>query len=1191
MNRKSPCGKTACFLGCLWLAGALAAVAQPGPEDKPKERDYRDLENRRFTLYPWDTLNSTRELWARDLDRRNDATLLFLLDYQSKNWTAVGQRLREMASNQADRVYGKILRDLNSGDKPPLALDDVVALLDVCPSDPAKNAEWIGQLGALMKGVVRPWEAPLLGVRLEQGTRIAGGRNPEQRLLAGRILMRTDFADLAKAFLPTPAAAAALPAGDVRDEILKYLGVQQAREQELETQAALTSGESLKALVAALQDPQRWESAVNELRERFRTIPPPVLMSLMRQLLARDSAAGQNLMQVVLQRMSWEGHARVADDQQAGLMQMQLDLAELLAASPGVPEERRILLLKTMIDNWIRQAEFALQEKPEYDKRRADPDMKPRFVSPELLIATAPRGAAWSRAVPPLLQESVALFVTKLQICSDDPDKALDMILELARRNPQAAGLLAQEFVRRWADLRDPRIPEPIRQRYHLTPSSAIVVTPIMARKNVEGLASMMGLLRRNNILPVDYGRLFEAFDVCYGNADVYQVADIEKVFGPIGDMPEAQFDALLQKMQENLGTRWRSMANQQAALNNRGQDQLLQMIRKGYADAVGMLESRTAKHPDEWRAPALAGTLLSDWGDLEYFQELTKSAPRERAQLFKEKNLAAQGYFLKACQAYARGVPGLDAKQYSVDAFTAWFNSLLGLNSNGEINLSKTTNREALTRLRDVLKGLPGPAAERHTALFAKVVDARAANTARPLPPEMRFKYVAGSQLVTADTPFGAATRNKLDYYNELLSGVRLETRVDGPNTIWRQADFGIVVSLAHSEFMGRVMSFDKYLTNQPVPNNKGPVKRMNLDTAARNDFERSLLEALTPFFDVKSVTFSPKDVLPRRTGQPGWQETVLAYVQVRAKDVSVDRIPPIEMNLDYVDLDGPVQIPVTSAETLIRLVEAQTPPRPCGDFQLTQTLDVRPAGSGGLSKLTVAVSGSGLVPELDQVVDLAPLQACLPVKHIEPQEALVKSLQSWADKVQVISERQWVLTLDSTPLREAQTAFDINFPAPRDTNSVVKNEMFKEEDLMSVAGSQVTIPKAAAEAAGAAQNATTGLPDTRRLALWGGLAVSLLAVVLAAGALIGRAGKRKARPPRIGEVFHVPERIDAFVAVKFLRNLATSELAHFRPAQKAEIAAVISRIERAGFDQTQMPLPEAELRETARHWLREAR
>ena len=43
----------------------------------------------------------------------------------------------------------------------------------------------------------------------------------------------------------------------------------------------------------------------------------------------------------------------------------------------------------------------------------------------------------------------------------------------------------------------------------------------------------------------------------------------------------------------------------------------------------------------------------------------------------------------------------------------------------------------------------------------------------------------------------------------------MRLQTRVDGPNTVGRDQDFGIIVSIIHTEAMGRAAQFGQYLTN----------------------------------------------------------------------------------------------------------------------------------------------------------------------------------------------------------------------------------------------------------------------------------------------------------------------------------------------------------------------------------------
>ena len=56
-------------------------------------------------------------------------------------------------------------------------------------------------------------------------------------------------------------------------------------------------------------------------------------------------------------------------------------------------------------------------------------------------------------------------------------------------------------------------------------------------------------------------------------------------------------------------------------------------------------------------------------------------------------------------------------------------------------------------------------------------------------------------------------------------------------------------------------------------------------------------LTDALSPFFVVRSITFATPDVKPRATSRPGWEETVLAYVLVRAKDASVDKVPPVKL------------------------------------------------------------------------------------------------------------------------------------------------------------------------------------------------------------------------------------------------------------------------------------------------------
>ncbi len=456
--------------------------------------------------------------------------------------------------------------------------------------------------------------------------------------------------------------------------------------------------------------------------------------------------------------------------------------------------------------------------------------------------------------------------------------------------------------------------------------------------------------------------------------------------------MDEPLFFLILTRMNANLGERWRKMDVQKAGLTRRDETQTLEMVRAGYSGALQMIDAWLLGHPDGWRALTLAGSLLTDWGDFEYFQELVTGDARKRMIGYKERNLQAQEYFQRGAEAYAKEVPKLSPANYSVDAYLGWFHGLLGIGSNGQFNLSKAMNRAALTRIREHLLALPGKAAKAHMSQFAKIVNARLADEKDPLHEDLKYRYLASAIVITKDDPFTLGAEKKVAYFDDLLSELRLQTRVDGPNTIGRDQDFGIIVSIIHTEAMGRVAQFGQYLTNDPgaasgkPKKSAGPlVRKMREAQGPRDELELSITEALSPFFDIKSITFATPEVKPRPAAQPGWEETVLAYLLVRAKDASVDKIPPVQMELKFVDLTGPVTIPAESAETVIKVAASDVPPRPAQQIEITQTLDTRQFAINGALPLEIKATANGLVPELEQLLDLAALKSALGITTVQ--------------------------------------------------------------------------------------------------------------------------------------------------------------------------------------------------------------
>jgi len=306
-----------------------------------------------------------------------------------------------------------------------------------------------------------------------------------------------------------------------------------------------------------------------------------------------------------------------------------------------------------------------------------------------------------------------------------------------------------------------------------------------------------------------------------------------------------------------------------------------LEMVRNGYQTAIEMIDQRSKQQKDAWRILMLAGSLLSDWGDFEYYQQLVGDANVNRMEAFRSKNSLAEEYFTRAAEAYARRVPDLGRRQYSIDTYLAWFHSLLGINTSGNLNLSKPLDRRVLNKIRDMMRGLPGGAGKAHIDMLAKHVNSRMEDTENPLHEELKYKYLAGSLVITKSSPFSFQANDKVTYYDELLDEIRLETRVDGPSTIHRDHEFGIILCVHHTEAMGRMANFGKYLANDAPPSNTRPTSRsqpivttykMIQAQGPRDELEINIQESLSLFFDIKSITFSPKDVEPRPTERPGW-------------------------------------------------------------------------------------------------------------------------------------------------------------------------------------------------------------------------------------------------------------------------------------------------------------------------------
>jgi hypothetical protein len=176
------------------------------------------------------------------------------------------------------------------------------------------------------------------------------------------------------------------------------------------------------------------------------------------------------------------------------------------------------------------------------------------------------------------------------------------------------------------------------------------------------------------------------------------------------------------------------------------------------------------------------------------------------------------------------------------------------------------------------------------------------------------------------------------------------------------------------------------------------------------RDDLEKKIRETLHDGFEILSITFHDEKVEPRGYGRQSWRETPIAYVLAKAKDASVDRIPAIQLDLDFLDRRGKVVLPVESPVVLLDARPAKPPARPLTDLSITQTLDERELAKGKLT-LEVKATGKGIIPDLNDVFDLN-----LPgftTNKITDHGLTIAKLDPEGDAVAPVAERNWLIEL----------------------------------------------------------------------------------------------------------------------------------------------------------------------------------
>ena len=1116
----------------------------------------------------------------------------FVADVAAGRWNAVAKVISSFDEQSAQQLHRQLLQSLVQGAQPdggpqrpgqprvmiqrggggqdPNAMfavllpDDVLALSDAATTAPEEqDVNLLGQL--LVRSFARGAITDGLVARLEAGTRHFGGPATDQpkRTKAAELLFAAQKSIEAGPFLPPLDTALAAKDAKTLDLHARHLAAVGAEPKE--TAALRKSWDVTQAILAI-------DTAPGDLRDaavqRALDLMPQLTKQLGIEWLKKSFTDPLKGRAVV---------AGIGSDVAGNFMNMQVEertkalthqrqAVDQLAAVAGPQLEHWAPALNLMALTWLQEAEYTkprpsqkeMNQGPRYDRygnymgsggmQRNNNEPPP--VDAQVLLKSAPSDA-WIATLDASLAPRIRASIIEMHLKNEDPDAALPLIESLAKTQPKVGLVLSNQLLGVWAKVRNPNEGQ---QNYNSyggsfspygyapygsgSPSNALPLTRTAQVRNLTELHALLDRLKtiRPGKQALDDEAVVKAFTSAHSDAEVYRTEDIESAFGPVEAIPIDTLAQLLQSMRERLARQWRQLAVQQQAKTKRTDKDVDAEMTRGYELLVSMIQKRLATDAD-WRLQATLGSALFDWAEFDYGNQV------ELAVYTKRRDRSFES-FAKAAQLYAGALPKLEEKDETVTVYQQWFNAALGASDLAQLTRQQAPSASQLEQIKQALTGLqPADLRERHVERFGQGLS----ESVQSLKPELKPRYLRAGVQIVGNHPSADEARKLVKYYDDLLTEVALYAQVDGDAVVGHAKPFGLNIGIRHTVTVGRESGgFAKYLQNQQSGRGYyyGGYSGSGGPKNYRDDFEKKIREALVEGFDIISITYHDETIQPRGYGRPGWRETPLAYVLLRAKDASVDKVPPIQMDMDFTDRHGQVVLPVTSQVLLVDARPDTVAPRPITKLAIVQTLDEREAKNGKLT-LDIKATASGLLPDLPELLDTS-----IPgfrVEKVDDQGLSVTKMDAEGDTIAPACERSWIVSLAAAP--GAKDAMTFRFPPSKVQGAQTSYKRYSDADVVDVEPSI----------------AIGGIALMKRA--WWPLAACGFAVLVAL--VVAVIWWRRRHPPRV-EVAHayaVPHALNAFSVLQLLRTMHRDDrLAAHRP----ELASAIEGLEQTYFAPT---------------------
>ena len=484
-------------------------------------------------------------------------------------------------------------------------------------------------------------------------------------------------------------------------------------------------------------------------------------------------------------------------------------------------------------------------------------------------------------------------------------------------------------------------------------------------------------------------------------------------------------------------------------------------------------------------------------------------------------------------------------------------FYAAVGASDVGAITPTTLLAQGETDKIRAAFESIPADRRKRHMNSFANSLFTRLSGVNA----SVKFRYLKAGFEIVGDHPQAKPAREVYDYYMDLNTEIELLTTIDGDDKVGTEP-FGVAVAIRHTAAIERESGgFAKYLQNQnnsPYSFNYGrPTENY------RDKFDEANRKVLKEQFEVLSVTFNDAKATSMGDPKTGWRKTPYAYLLLKARGPEVDRLPPLQIDLDFLDTSGYVSLPVAS-EALPLDASVEQSPRPFDALEITQVLDERKAKDRELI-VEIRAKAHGLIPELEQLVTLDPEE--FDVVSTGAQDVSVTSFTD--DQRGVISERIWNVKLTAKEGAKAAPK-SFTFPAPILEDSTVLYQRYLDADLIEAT------PEVSLEGDYVEQ------PFPWLLVILGG--IGLLAVIL----LIFLWSRRPRRERAQG--LSMPEQVTPFTVLGLLRQIERKNgLSEKRKRQLTESIVSIERYYYAP-DEVRTQLQQPDISDIAQNWVKRA-